>query len=67
MIEIVHRLLNQLFIETFLFTGVVACVALGAWLYEPPVAPPKQCNYSQSWVAPVTERPYGFPGIQEGK
>ena len=47
-----HNILERLFLETFCFTGIVAVVVLGAFLYKPPVEPPEQRNYSHATVAP---------------
>ena len=64
--EYLYNLLNRLFLETFCFIGIVACVAGGALLYEPPVPPPEQCNYSEAWTAPVG-RDFSEPWILEDK
>ena len=42
--------MTRILLEIYMMAGVVICVALLALLYEPPVPPPAQMNYSKSWT-----------------
>ena len=60
------RLINAC-LAAIAFVALALLIMLGgsAWVFK--AVPPEQVNYSQSWLGTVTERPVGFPGVQEAK